>query len=169
MELTNKKCSIDSKDISQIKKYMSAKGIKLLAELGEAKFIYITKDGYSLREKIMSDDYGLFEVMNYKAFQYEIYKPLKETKDKLIYEIDWEFVQSIAERMASNKGKYPPFNWVKEMDEEQIEHIKQATIRHFIEFAKGNFEDDGREFGHIEAIVCNLMIYLKQINGKNNR
>ena len=163
MDIKNKKSSIESKDIDQIKKYMSTKGFNLLKEDNESKYIYTTEDSYALRNSLVIEGSDIFKVMNYKKFQHEIYKPIKETIGKMIYEVDWEFIQSIAERMASNKGKYPPFNWMKEMDEEQIEDIKQATIRHFIEFAKGNFADDGREFGHIEAIVCNLMIYLKQI------
>lgn len=35
---------------------------------------------------------------------------IKESNDKLVYEIDWKFVKDIAMRMAENKGKYPKYN-----------------------------------------------------------
>jgi hypothetical protein len=41
--------------------------------------------------------------------------------------------------MESNKGKYPPYNWKKEMD---IEKLKQSLARHFIAVMKGDWEDD---------------------------
>jgi len=88
----------------------------------------------------------------------------KESSGKLFYEIDWSFVTAMAERMASNKGKYEPFNWKKPMD---IEPLKQATARHFIEVMQGNYSDDGREYGHLEAIACNMMLIMHQLKLKN--
>lgn len=90
----------------------------------------------------------------------------KETKGKLFYELDFDFITKIAERMASNKGKYEPYNWQK-LD--NVEELKQALFRHVLEVMKGNLEDDGRDFGHLEAIACDvMMIYyqLKKIDKK---
>lgn len=78
----------------------------------------------------------------------------KESKDKLNYELDWDFIQSIAERMSKNKGKYEPYNWKKPID---IESLKQSLFRHVIEVMKGDYEDDDRELGHLEAIALNAM------------
>ena len=86
----------------------------------------------------------------------------KETKGKLFYELDWYFIKQMAERMASNKkeGKYEKWNWKKPME---IEELKQATMRHLIEVMNGNYEDDGREFGHLEAISNNVMMINYQL------
>jgi len=88
----------------------------------------------------------------------------KETKGKLFYELDFDFITKIAERMASNKGKYEPYNWQK-LD--NVEELKQALFRHVLEVMKGNLEDDGRDFGHLEAIACDVMMIYYQL--KKNR
>lgn len=88
----------------------------------------------------------------------------KETEGKLFYELDFDFITKIAERMASNKGKYEPYNWQK-LD--NIEELKQALFRHVLEVMKGNLEDDGRDFGHLEAIACDVMMIYYQL--KKNR
>jgi len=89
---------------------------------------------------------------------------VKETEGKLDYELDWNFLTQMAERMSTNKGKYPPYNWQKKMD---VEKLKQAMFRHVLEVMNGNYEDDGRLFGHIEAISCNAMLINYQL--KNNK
>ena len=92
----------------------------------------------------------------------------KETEGKLFYELDWKFITQMAERMASNKkeGKYNLFNWKKPMTPFGIDSLKQATMRHLIEVMQGNYEDDGREFGHIEAIADNMMMLNYQLKNK---
>ena len=87
----------------------------------------------------------------------------KETEGKLNYELDWQFIQQLAERMSHNKGKYEPYNWTKPMD---VEKLKQSLFRHVIEVMKGNYSDDGREFGHFESIALNAMMINYQL--KNN-
>ena len=89
---------------------------------------------------------------------------VKETEGKLNYELDWEFIQQLAERMNQNKGKYEPYNWTKPMD---VEKLKQSLFRHVIEVMKGNYLDDGREFGHLESIALNAMMINYQL--KNNK
>jgi hypothetical protein len=89
----------------------------------------------------------------------------KEVVGKLSYELDFEFITQIAERMSSNKGKYEPFNWTKPID---IELIKQSLFRHVISIMKGDYEDDGRANGHIEAAACNLMIINHQLKKKKH-
>ena len=92
---------------------------------------------------------------------------IKDTKEKLFYELSWEFIEEMARQMAANKGdKYPLFNWQKPIDPEQL---KQAITRHFIELQKGNLHDD-REFGHILALACNSMMlwYQYKYNEEHN-
>ncbi len=90
-------------------------------------------------------------------------KAYKEKEGKLFYELDWDFITQMAERMASNKGKYEPYNW-KKLD--NVEDLKQALFRHVIAIMKGEYEDDGREFGHLEAAADDLMMINYQL--KNN-
>lgn len=87
----------------------------------------------------------------------------KEVEGKLNYELDFTFITQMAQRMDSNKGKYEPNNWKKPID---IESIKQSLFRHVISIMNGQYEDDNRTFGHIEAAACNLMIINHQL--KNN-
>lgn len=91
----------------------------------------------------------------------------KETNGKLFYELDFEFITQIAERMASNKGKYEPYNWQKPMEEKDFKELLQAVFRHSLEIVEGKFEDDGREFGHLEATACDVMMICYQL--KKNR
>ena len=84
----------------------------------------------------------------------------KETEGKLFYELDFEFITQIAERMASNKGKYEPYNWQK-LD--NIDDLKQSLFRHVLEVMNGNYKDDNREFGHLEAVAINAMFINYQL------
>jgi len=89
----------------------------------------------------------------------------KETEGKLFYELDWSFITQMAERMSSNKkeDKYSLWNWKKPMTPKGLEDLKQATMRHLLEVMDGKYEDDGREFGHIEAISDNMMMINYQL------
>lgn len=80
---------------------------------------------------------------------------VKESDGKLNYELDWGFIQQMAERMSQNKGKYPPYNWMLPMD---VEKLKQSLFRHVIEIMKGSYSDDGREFGHLESVALNALM-----------
>lgn len=93
----------------------------------------------------------------------------KETEGKLFYELDWEFITQMAERMSANKkeSKYDLWNWKKPMTPKGIEDLKQATLRHLLAVLDENYQDDGREFGHIEAIADNMMMINYQL--KNNQ
>ena len=84
----------------------------------------------------------------------------KETEGKLFYELDFEFITQMAERMASNKGKYEPYNWQK-LD--NIDDLKQSLFRHVLEIMNGNYKDDNREFGHLEAVAINAMFINYQL------
>ena len=84
----------------------------------------------------------------------------KETEGKLFYELDFEFITQMAERMASNKGKYEPYNWQK-LD--NIDDLKQSLFRHVLEVMNGNYKDDNREFGHLEAVAINAMFINYQL------
>ena len=84
----------------------------------------------------------------------------KETEGKLHYELDFEFIKQMAERMASNKGKYEPYNWQK-LD--NISDLKQSLFRHVLEVMNGNYKDDNRAKGHLEAVAINAMFINYQL------
>lgn len=87
----------------------------------------------------------------------------KEEAKKINYEIDFQFIQQLAERMNSNKNKYQPYNWQKPID---VEKLKQSLFRHVVEVMKGNFKDEDREFGHLEAIALNSMFINYQLKNQ---
>ena len=110
------------------------------------------------------NDYGI--AINFLSF-HNTFKPkeeketaYKETEGKLFYELDFDFITQMAERMASNKGKYEPYNWQK-LD--NIEDLKQSLFRHVLEVMNGNYQDDNRAKGHLEAVAINAMFINYQL------
>ena len=115
-----------------------------------------------LGDIIVKNDYGvsinfLSFHNNFKLKEETAYK---ETEGKLHYELDFEFITQMAERMASNKGKYEPYNWQKLNN---IADLKQSLFRHVLEVMNGNYKDDNREFGHLEAVAINAMFINYQL------
>lgn len=85
---------------------------------------------------------------------------VKESQGKLSYELDFEFITQMAERMDANKGKYEPYNWQKPID---AAGLHRALARHFFQVMRGNYEDEGRDFGHLEALALNAMMINYQL------
>lgn len=85
----------------------------------------------------------------------------KITEGKLPYELDWNFVKDMAERMFNNKGQYEPYSWQK--NKINLQNLKDGIARHFIEIQNNNFRDGEEEFGHILALACNMMILKYQL------
>jgi|SRR6478609_10286640 len=84
----------------------------------------------------------------------------KITENKLNYELDWEFVTLLAQRMQKGKEKYLPYTWKNPTN---IEDLKQALFRHVLEIMKSNYLDDGQKYGHIAAATANLMMIFYQL------
>lgn len=88
-------------------------------------------------------------------------KPTKQTEGKLFYELDFDFLTEMAKRMQANKsGKYERFGWKAGVP---LEEVKQAGLRHYLEVMKGNYKDDGEEYGHIVATAINCMLMLHEL------
>lgn len=85
---------------------------------------------------------------------------IKQSSGKLNYELDFDFITQMAERMDANKGKYEPYNWQKPID---TRGLHKALARHFFKVMKGEYEDEGREFGHLEALALNSMMINYQL------
>ncbi len=84
----------------------------------------------------------------------------KITIGKLNYELSWEFITLLAERMQKGKEKYVPYSWKNPTD---VENLKQALFRHVLEIMKCNYEDDGQKYGHLAAATANLMMIFHQL------
>ena len=134
--------------------------------IGKEYEISQIKDDYLIIEGELGKHF--FEIKEFDDFFYlkKQAKAYKEKEGKLFYELDWDFITQMAERMASNKGKYEPYNW-KKLD--NVEDLKQALFRHVIDIMKGNYEDDGREFGHLEAAADDLMMINYQLRNNYNK
>ena len=130
----------------------------------EYEIFEINEEDYTYK---VINDYGIKIDFIFSYFD-EFFKPkeekeetaYKETEGKLFYELDFEFITQMAERMASNKGKYEPYNWQK-LD--NIEDLKQSLFRHVLEVMNGNYKDDNRAKGHLEAVAINAMFINYQL------
>lgn len=91
-----------------------------------------------------------------------MHQGIKETEKKLIYDIDFNYIKLMAERMQLNRDKYPVGNWQKPID---VESLKQALFRHCVEIMNGNYSDE-QEFGHLVAMGCNAFMIIEQLKNK---
>jgi hypothetical protein len=88
----------------------------------------------------------------------------KESANKLIYDIDFDYITGMAERMQLNRDKYPVSNWKQKLD---IEGLKQALFRHVIEIMKDNYSDE-QKYGHLFAVGCNAFMIIEQLKNHDN-
>ena len=116
---------------------------------------------------IVKNDYGVSIPFlsfhnNFKLKEETAYK---ETEGKLHYELDFEFITQMAERMASNKkeGKYSMYNWMKPMSKTDLINLIQAQYRHAMDLMNFKFDDDGRPYGTLEAFSNNAMMINYQL------
>ena len=89
----------------------------------------------------------------------------KETEKKLIYDIDFNYVTKMAERMQLNRDKYPVGNWKQPLE---VEDLKQALFRHTMEVMKGFYSDE-QEYGHLVALGCNAFMIIEQLKQKQKQ
>ena len=89
---------------------------------------------------------------------------IKETNDKLTFDIDFDFIKRMAGRMQRNKDKYPFGNWRKPID---VEELKQALFRHTLEVMDGNYDDE-QYYGHLVAVACNAFMITYQLKQYKN-
>lgn len=90
-------------------------------------------------------------------------KPTKQSEGKLFYEIDWEFIEGMATRMALNKqnGKYDVFGWRD--NGVDVSEMNQALVRHLIAILKGELQDDEQQYSHYYALACNSMLIINSL------
>lgn len=90
---------------------------------------------------------------------------IKETEKKLIYDIDFNYIKKMAERMQLNRDKYPVGNWQKPIE---VEDLKQALFRHTMEVMNGIYSDE-QEYGHLVALGCNAFMIIEQLKQKQKK
>lgn len=91
----------------------------------------------------------------------------KETEGKLNHEFDWDFIDGMGKKMAENKGKYPPYNWMKELSDEDFNSLKHSIFRHWRKFIQPVEGDVETAEDHLFSIACNAMMVWYQLKIKN--
>ena len=94
----------------------------------------------------------------------EYLQGVKETEGKVNYgELDFDYVDSMALRMSKNLEKYPPKNWQKNMD---IEELAKSAIRHARKILQQIENDEETLEEHAIALGCNGMMINYQLKVK---
>lgn len=81
---------------------------------------------------------------------------IKDNKDKMRVELDWSFIEEMAQRMNINKDKYPRDNWKQSID---VVELEDALMRHWFDYKRGDDKEN-----HLAAIALNAMMIWYQKN-----
>lgn len=115
------------------------------------------KDSEYKDDVITNNSRGEKETMEYL-------QGVKETEGKVNYgELDFDYVDSMALRMSKNLEKYPPKNWQKNMD---IEELAKSAIRHARKILQQIENDEETLEEHAIALGCNGMMINYQLKVK---
>lgn len=149
-------------DLEKGNNFSSARTIIMSPEEKIKRFAFLNLDTMKAHPDLINQNQELRQTFSDEK------EGVKHSEGKTPMELDFTFVRQLAERMHSNKknGKYAPNNWKKTID---IQEIKDAAMRHLIEVMEGNYEDDGREYGHLEAVCTNIMVLNYQLKNLHNK
>lgn len=87
---------------------------------------------------------------------------VKEEEGKVKYsELDWGYIDSMAERMTKNLDKYPSKNWQKDMD---IVKLAESAMRHARKILQSIEGDQETLQEHATALGCNGMMIAFNLN-----
>ena len=79
----------------------------------------------------------------------------KDDMGKLQWDlIDYDFIEECVKVMQQGMKKYGYENWKKELDPRRI---KNALLRHYMEYHRGKKIDNESGFSHLSHIFCNTM------------
>ena len=134
--------------------------------MDEFFYRYLPKNNINVIKENSNDFLDILEKIN-KIESHNELNGKKESNNKQEFELDWEFIESMAKRMAKNKSKYGKDNWKKPMD---LEQLKQALFRHVLQVMKGNYNDEDK-LDHLDAIAINAMFIKYQLkhHGLHNK
>ena len=89
---------------------------------------------------------------------------IKETENKVNYEeLDWDYIDSMAERMSKNLAKYPPKNWQKNIE---VKELAKSAIRHARKILQEIDGDEETLQEHSTALGCNGMMINYHLKNK---
>lgn len=117
----------------------------------------------TLRDCVLNKDFkpnSLEEIANLISAK----EGIKETENKVNYEeLDWDYIDNMAERMSKNLAKYPPNNWKKKME---IKELAKSAIRHARKILQEIDGDEETLQEHSTALGCNGMMINYQLKNK---
>ena len=97
----------------------------------------------------------------------EYLQGIKESNGKTDYgELDWDYIDLMAFRMSKNLEKYPPKNWQKKLE---IEELAKSAIRHARKILQKINNDEETLQEHATALGCNGMMINFQLKTINER
>ena len=86
---------------------------------------------------------------------------LKQSEGKLmVQELYWPFIEQMARVMTINKEKYPPKNYMRPMDKEEL---LAAAQRHMLSMWLGEEIDPTDGQPHSVKVATNMMMYYCQV------
>jgi hypothetical protein len=124
----------------------------------EAKLCYL-RYGNKDAEIVYSDEQPIEPIPDNEG------EGIKDKDGKPTYELSVPFLKAMGERMAENKDKYPPYNWKKPMDKQELIN---AIWRHALEVLDSKFDDNGKANGHLAALACNSMMLHHQLTSNES-
>ena len=117
----------------------------------------------TLRDGLLNSDFkpnSLEDIANLISAK----EGIKETENKVNYEeLDWDYIDNMAERMSKNLAKYPPNNWKKKME---IKELAKSAIRHARKILQEIDGDEETLQEHSTALGCNGMMINYQLKNK---
>jgi hypothetical protein len=156
----------ESSSIEMLKKKIEYKDFVKMAE-NDAKSYH--KEGVTEKNEFEKDmasfllDVGKELADNIKKFAIEdsISQGLKQSEGKLmVQELYWPFIEQMARVMTINKEKYPPKNYLKPMDKEEL---LAAAQRHQLSMWLGEEIDPTDGQPHAVKVATNMMMYYAQL------
>ncbi len=129
--------------------------------LGSMKHGYKDEEStkaYYFKEVVEKECDPFEEELPFKPIDQEV--GLKQSEGKLmVQELYWPFIEQMARVMTINKEKYPPKNYLKPMDKEEL---LAAAQRHTIAIWNGEKIDPTDGQLHSAKVATNMMMYYAQ-------
>jgi len=72
--------------------------------------------------------------------------------------VPWKEFEEVVKVLTLGASKYAPNNWKKV--ENARDRYFAATLRHLIEWEKGNKKDDETNLSHLSHAICNLLFLM---------
>lgn len=128
---------------------------------------YTSQLAQKQKDKVTTEDLKVFkrpEVKDCTIKDGKVEYGVKEIEGKVNYEeLDWDYIDGMANRMSKNLDKYPPKNWQKNMN---IKKLAESAIRHARKILQEIDKDEETAQEHAYALGCNGMMINYQLKVK---